>query len=317
MNAKRVLVVTGLVLVGGAAILAAQVPLEKPLADFDRLVSGLKVGAVVGQPVTVQETVIVPFAKIKFGLGGGGAMMAYGGGMGGKTVPLGVLIIEGEDVRVELFPEEEKKPSLLQELLPTLLKMLPQMMGDKMPGMAKPSTGGAQAGKTPAGTAPATLPKDASLATVQKLFNEKKYPEALEMVEGLIAKDPGNADLHAWKGHVMGNMAQGNPLDMMKYGMGAMQEYEAALQLDPKNADAHFGRGVARMTAPPGFGGDLDGAIKDFEAALTKPTPQTYFYLGEAYQKKGLTDKAKEAYQKALALRPDYAEAKKALAELK
>jgi tetratricopeptide (TPR) repeat protein len=185
-------------------------------------------------------------------------------------------------------------------------------MGDKMPGAAKIAAAGPQAG-----TAPAAPPKNASLANVKTLFGEKKYPEALEMVEVLLVKEPQNADLHAWKGHIMGNLAQGNPLDMMKYGMGAMQEYEAALQLDPKNADAHFGRGMARLMAPPGFGGDLDGAIKDFEAALTKPTPETYFYLGEAYKKNGLNDKAKEAYQKALTLNPNHQQAKKALDEIR
>jgi tetratricopeptide (TPR) repeat protein len=210
--------------------------------------------------------------------------MAYGGGMGGKTVPLGVLIIEGENVKVELFPEEEKKQSLLQELLPIILKMLPQMMGDKMPGMTKPSTAGPQAG-----TASPALPKGASLANVKSLVSEKKYPEALEMVEGLLAKDPGNADLHAWKG-TSWEYGAGNR-DMMKYGMGAMQEYEAALQLDPKNTDAHFGRGMVRLMAPQGFGGDLDGAIQDFEAALASPTPEAHFFLGEAYKKKGLTIK--------------------------
>jgi len=313
MNAKRVFVVSCGALFLSAGILAAQVPLEKPLANFDRLVAGLKVDAVVGQPLTVQDTVIVPFAKINFGLGGGGGgTVAFGGGMGGKTVPLGVLIIEGENVKVELFPEEEKKPSLLQELLPVLLKMLPQVMGDKMPAMAKPPTV-----ESLTGTGPAAPPKDASLASVKTLFGEKKYPEALEMVESLLAKDPGNADLHAWKGHIMGNLAQGNPLNMMKYGMGAMQEYEAALQLDSQNPDAHFGRGMVRLMAPPGFGGDLDGAIKDFEAALTRPTPETHFYLGEAYKKKGLNDKAKEAYQKALTLNPNHPQAKKALDEIR
>ncbi len=86
----------------------------------------------------------------------------------------------------------------------------------------------------------------------------------------------------------MGNLAQGNPLNMMKYGLGAMQEYETALGLDPKNTDAHFGRGMVRIMAPQGFGGDLDGAIQDFEASLAKPTPEAHFYLGEAYKKKGL-----------------------------
>jgi len=282
-------------------------PLEQPLANFDKLVSHLKSGAVIGEPITVGTTTIIPFAKLTFGLGGGGAMMAYGGGMSGKAIPQGVLIIEGENVRVELFPEEEKKPSFILEMLPVFLKLLPDIMG------AKPPAAAPKAGATPAG-----LPANASLEQVKKLFDEKKYPEALEMADGLLAKNPNNADLHAWKGHVMGNLAQGNPANMIKYGMGASQEYETALKLDPQNADGHFGRGMVRLQAPPGFGGDLDGAIKDFEAAGAKrPFAEAQYYLGEVYRKKGMTDKAKAAYQKALELKPGYPEAAKALAEIK
>ena len=239
-------------------------------------------------------------------------MMAFGGGMGGKTIPLGILIVEGEDVRVELFPEEEKKPSLFQELLPIILKMLPQMMGDKSPFGAKPPVG--QPG---APAKPAEVPKDASLDQVKKLFEEKKFSEALAMADALLAKDPECPDLHAWKGHIMGSLAQGNPADMMKYGMGALKEYETSLQLDPSNADGHFGRGMVRLMAPPGFGGDLDGAIEDFEAAVIKrPFAEAYFRLGTAYQRKGDTEKAKTAYKDALKLQPGHAEAAKALAAI-
>ncbi|OGD31861.1 MAG: hypothetical protein A2V45_00405 [Candidatus Aminicenantes bacterium RBG_19FT_COMBO_58_17] len=310
VNQSIVLFFGGLLLVSG--LLNAQAPLEQPLANFDKLVSNLRVGAVVGEPVKVGETFVVPFAKIHFGLGGGGAMMAFGGGMGGKTVPLGILIIEGEDVRVELFPEEEKKPSLFQELLPVLLKMLPQMMGDKSPFGPKPPA--AQPG---AAAKPAEVPKDASLDHLKKLFEEKRFSEALDMADALLAKDPDNANLHAWKGHVMGSLAQGNPANMMKYGMGAMQEYETTLQLDPNNADGHFGRGMARLMAPPGFGGDLDGAVEDFEAAVAKrPFAEAYFNLGTAYQKKGDIERAKAAYKKALELEPGHPEAAKALAAI-
>jgi uncharacterized spore protein YtfJ len=313
MNARRFLILSigALFLFSGLVRGQAQVPLEQPLAEFDKLVSHLKVGAVIGEPITVGETIIVPFAKIHFGLGGGGAMMAFGGGMGGKTIPLGILIIEGENIKVELFPEEEKKPSFLQEMLPVLLKMLPELMGGKFPpGAPKPP-----AAESKAGSESASLPKDASLDTMKKLFDEKRYAEALEMADALLAKAPNNPDLHAWKGHIMGNLAQGNPVNMMKYGMGAMQEYETALQLDPSNADGHFGRGMVRLMVPPGFGGDIDGAIADFKAAAAKkPFPEAHFNLGQAYQKKGLSDEAKAAYKKALELRPGYPEAANALA---
>jgi len=134
---------------------------------------------------------------------------------------------------------------------------------------------------------------------LKELFDEKKYSAALEMVDSLLAKNPDNADLHAWNGNIMGSMAQGNPMDMMKYGMGSMQAYEKALKLDPNNAMAHFGRGMGRLMAPQGFGGDLDGAISDFEFTCKKePFPEAYYQLGAAYQRKGLNDKVKEAFKK-------------------
>ncbi len=117
----------------------------------------------------------------------------------------------------------------------------------------------------------------------------------------------------------MGSLASsGNPVDMMKYGMGAMQEFNKALKKDPNNVMGHFGRGVGRLMAPQGFGGDVDGAVEDLEFACKKGAfAEAYYYLGVAYQKKGLQDKAKEAFKKALEQKPDYPEAAKALASIK
>lgn len=296
-------------LFSGLTFAQATVPLGQPLENFDKLLSNLKVSSVLGQPIQVGDTTVIPFAKISFGLGGGGAMMAFGGGMGGKTIPLGILVVEGENVRVELFPEEEKKPSFLQEMLPVLLQMVPQFMGGKFPPGAKPPTAAPKAEKTPS----AEALKDASLDRLKKLFDQEKFAEALEMADALIAKEPNNAEYHVWKGHAMGRLAQGNPADMMKYGLGAMQEYETSLQLDPENSGGHFGRGMTRL-----YTGDLDGAIADFEFATARdPFPEACYYLGEAYKKKGMSEKAKAAYKKALELNPGYAPAATALAELK
>jgi uncharacterized spore protein YtfJ len=283
---------------------------EEAFVYFDKMTSVIKVDSLIGEPIRVQDTIVIPFSKISYGMGAGSAMMGFGGGMGGKTIPLGVLIIEGEDVRVELFPLEEKKPSFLQEMLPVLLQMLPQFMGKKSEPEAP----------VPAASSDAPgVPSDVSLEQVEKWYNAKKYQEALAAVDSLIASQPENAELQAWKGSILGTLADsGNPADMIKYGMGAMQAFETALNLDPNNVRARFGRGVGRLMAPEGFGGNVDGSIEDFKVAVKKdPFPEAYFYLGEAYKRKGRMDLAKQAYQEALVLKPDYEDAKKALDGLK
>lgn len=315
MKLRHILLILMAVVWVSSAQLQAQAKsaVDEAFVSFEKMMSIIKVSSVIGKPIRSGDIIIIPFSKISFGLGAGGMMMGYGGGMGGKAIPLGVLVIEGENVKVELFPLEEKQPSFFQQMLPVFLKMLPQIMGKKFPFPPSPPSPPA---KTP--NKSEVSGKAESLSQVQKLFQEKRYSEALEAIDSLIAKDSNNAELHAWKGNIMGSMAQGSPVDMMKYGIGAMQEFEKALELDPQNVTAHFGRGLGRLIAPQGFGGDLDGAIQDFEfACAKKPFPEAFYQLGVAYQKKGLIDKAKEALKKALELKPDYPEAAKALAELK
>jgi uncharacterized spore protein YtfJ len=95
----------------------AQTPLAKPLADFDKLVAELKTGSLVAEPIRAGDTTVIPFAAVKFGAGGGSALIASGGGMGVQTIPLGVLVIEGDTVRMERFGSPEVQPSLARELI--------------------------------------------------------------------------------------------------------------------------------------------------------------------------------------------------------
>jgi uncharacterized spore protein YtfJ len=95
----------------------AQAPLAQPLADYDKLVSQLKVSNVVGEPIRTGDTAVIPFARVKFTLGGGQLAVGFGGGMDAKTIPMGVLIVEGDDVRAELFPNQDEKTSVLEGLM--------------------------------------------------------------------------------------------------------------------------------------------------------------------------------------------------------
>jgi tetratricopeptide (TPR) repeat protein len=314
-----------------------QAPLAGPLADFDNLVSQLKTGSVVGEPIRVGDTAVVPFARIQFGLGAGGAVAGVGGGMGGEIVPLGVLIVEGDDVRAELLPEHGVKPSMVSQLVQAILdrkvafmvnglnvgnasggiqEMAPLLSA--MMGQTTVMVNGLNLGNLNAPASSASSPGNASPGDLAKLVDARKYVEALGVADALIARDPKSADAHAWRGRIMSGLAQGNPADMMKYGAGAREEFAKALSLDPNNRNALLGRGIGRLMAPPAYGGDVDGAIADFEAAIAgKPSPEAYYYLGEAFKSKGLKDKAAAAYRKALELKPDDPDVVKALAAVK
>jgi uncharacterized spore protein YtfJ len=210
--------------------LQPQTPLAKPLVEFDKLVAQLTSANVVGEPVRAGDVTVIPFAAIRFGVGSAGAATAVGGGMGGRVVPLGVLVVQGDEVRLEQIPEAAQEPSLVHELLQAVLDRKVVFMGNGLnignaPGNVADleSLIAAQMGQTtiignalnlgslaprarPAPSAPA-----ASLAELKQLFDAKKYADALSMVNGLLAKDPQSAELKAWKARVLEGMAGAAP----------------------------------------------------------------------------------------------------------
>ncbi len=208
--------------------LQPQTPLARPLAEFDKLVAQLTSANVVGEPMRAGDVTVIPFAAIQFGVGSAGAATAVGGGMGGRVVPLGVLIVQGDEVRLERIPELAEKPSLVRELLQAVLDRKVVFMGNGLnignaPGNVSDleSLIAAQMGQTTIiGNAlnlgslapparPASSASAASLAELTQLFDAKKYADALSMVNGLLAKDPQSAELKAWKARILLGMAPG------------------------------------------------------------------------------------------------------------
>jgi uncharacterized spore protein YtfJ len=210
------------------ASVARPQPLARPLAELDKLVSQLTSANVVGEPLRAGDATVVPFAAVRFGVGSAGAAMAVGGGLGGRVVPLGVLVVQGDDVRLEAIPQGAEEPSLARQLVQAVLDRKLVFMGNGLNiGNAPGSVSelepliAAQMGQTTIignalnlGSLAAPARQDATasasaLAEVKQLFEARKYADALATVDGMRAKDPANAELEAWRARILEAMAPG------------------------------------------------------------------------------------------------------------
>jgi protein O-mannosyl-transferase len=89
----------------------------------------------------------------------------------------------------------------------------------------------------------------------------------------------------------------------------AVEQFTAALQINPVKQNALLGRGLARYRQ-----GELDAALNDFSSAVQiGPMAPAEFWLGRALEDKGRLQEASSHYQAALQLAPDMAEAQQRL----
>ena len=81
--------------------------IKTTLGEIERILS---TKAVVGEPITIEGNTIIPLVSIGFGFGGGGGSggpkdkaegSGAGTGGGGGVKPLGIIVIDGADVRIE------------------------------------------------------------------------------------------------------------------------------------------------------------------------------------------------------------------------
>ena len=94
---------------------------------FDGMNTVLSTKTVVGEPITVNDTIIIPLVDVHFGMGAGSMASdakkkdSAGGGIGCDMDPCAVLVIRGDVVKV--IPVESHQSPLMK-----LIDMVPDIM---------------------------------------------------------------------------------------------------------------------------------------------------------------------------------------------
>src|SRR5579883_1485650 len=128
----------------------------------------------------------------------------------------------------------------------------------------------------------------------------------IDAAKKAVALKDSSAEYHRIYGTLCGQAISANVMQGLKYGHCAKDEVERAVQLDPKSAINYVSRGVGYYYLPPALGGGIDLAIKDFEKAieLDAKSADAHLWLGLALRKANRNADARKEFQKALDLNP-------------
>jgi len=156
-----------------------------------------------------------------------------------------------------------------------------------------------------------------------KLSDDRKERYLDEAIEHLVKATESRKDFaeaHALLSGAFGMKAGGGMFAGMKYGPKSNKQIDRALDLAPDNPRVLLLYGIGLLYTPSMFGGDTEKAVIQFKEAakqfekftsedVTMPhwgRVEVYAWLGQAYEAEDQYEKAKEAYEKALKIDPDY-----------
>lgn len=107
-------------------------------------------------------------------------------------------------------------------------------------------------------------------------------------------------------------------VDRVRFGRRAVAAHARAVELDPANAAAHVGLGIAKLETPALLGGSADAALRFFRRAreLEPGLARAWIWEGIALRRAGQSAEARDALRRALTLEPHNGQAQAELSSL-
>jgi tetratricopeptide (TPR) repeat protein len=121
-----------------------------------------------------------------------------------------------------------------------------------------------------------------------------------------VAANPAAAEYHRVLGALCAQVIPANVLAGLKWGTCARDEVQKAVDLEPRGAMHYVTRGVGYYYLPAALGGGVENAIKDFEQALALDAKlaEAHLWMGVALRKAGRNAAARRSLERAAGLSP-------------
>ena len=138
--------------------------------------------------------------------------------------------------------------------------------------------------------------------------------QGIKLAEKAVGLKPDNAEYYRLLGTLYGQ-AITNIMNGLSYGPKAKDAINKAVERAPKSSMVYVARGVGNFYLPAQLGGGTKLAIPDFQKAieLDPKNAEAYLWLGLSMRKENRDDEARKAFAKSLELNPNRLWAKQQL----
>ncbi len=140
----------------------------------------------------------------------------------------------------------------------------------------------------------------------QPLHEQGKYDEAIKEFRAAIKLQPNNSMAHLWLARALGRKTEkANPLRQAFMVSGVREEFEKAVQLDPRNVEARSDLLEFYLDAPGAFGGGIDKARQQAVAIAQLDPAEGHNASARVAEKEKRYDVAEREYRAAVEAKPD------------